>query len=150
MASIHGGSGNELFFHGSTFLRHDGGATRLDLSGSNSKYFICAITTLEAGTAFSTLEVLDGGVNLGLGDTYFASTDGPFRLDRDWAGDDTHDTTAEANDASEQIVAGDLFPAGITIFGMYDKIVVDAGSCIVYVAPRHDYMNRSSISLSGT
>ena len=147
MASIHGGSGNELFYHGSTFLK--GSGAKLDLSGSNSKYFICAITSLADTTAFTALEVLDNGVNIGLGDTFFASTDGPHRLDINWAGDDTYDTTAETNDGnSDQLATGDVVTAGVTIYGMYDKITLNAGSCIVYVAPRHDYMNRSSISLS--
>ena len=46
MASIYGGSGNELFFHGSTFL--EGNGAILDLTGADAKYYICAITIIEA------------------------------------------------------------------------------------------------------
>ena len=42
MASIYGGSGNELFFHGSTFLEGDGAI--LDLSQTDAKYYVCAIS----------------------------------------------------------------------------------------------------------
>ena len=40
MASIQGGSGNELFFHGSTFLFGDG--AKIDLDSATAKYYVCA------------------------------------------------------------------------------------------------------------
>ena len=46
MASIQGGSGNELFYHGSTLLSGDG--SKLDLDGATSKYYVCAITIVVA------------------------------------------------------------------------------------------------------
>ena len=59
MASIQGGSGNELFYHGSTLLSGDG--SKLDLDGATSKYYVCAITIIVAAK-FQVLNMLDGGV----------------------------------------------------------------------------------------
>jgi hypothetical protein len=138
MATNQFGSGNELFMHGSTFLQGDGAI--LDLTGATAKYYICAITVTKI-VKFEKLETLDGGERLGLGDTHFASTDTATTqtLDTDW-GAETHDS---ANDA--QIIANtDTIAAGVTIFGMYDKVeLADAGSVICYVAPRPDYLERA-------
>tara|TARA_R100001082_G_C4359370_1_gene158529 strand:- start:1759 stop:2181 length:423 start_codon:yes stop_codon:yes gene_type:complete len=125
---------------GSTFLKGDG--AKLDLTMATSKYYCCAITMLDE-TTFEALEVLDGGSNLGLGDTYFASTDGPFTLDTDWGGLAGADVTNETNEDSDQITSSDAFPKGITIYGMWDKVELNGGAVIVYVAPRPDYKNRA-------
>ena len=136
MASIHGGSGNELFFHGSTFLEGDGAI--LDLSQTDAKYYVCAITFISA-TKFggSGLGILDGGINLGLGKTHFASNEDTQTLDTDWGAD----TTASDNDSDLIVLdgSGTEFPAGTTIYGMYDYVELHSGSVICYVAPRHDY-----------
>ena len=125
---------------GSTYLTGDG--AKLLLTASTAKYYVCAITTTEA-TTFQALEVLDGGVNLGMGDTYFAATDGPYTLDTDWAGTAATDTTAETNEDSDQITTSHSFPSGITIYGMWDNVELNSGACIVYVAPRPDYISRA-------
>ena len=124
------------------FPSHDRSGAKLDLSMATSKYYISSITIVET-TTFTTLDVLDGGVNSGIGKTYFASTDGPFTLDTDWAGDATADVTNESNNDSDQIANTNAFPAGITIYGMYDKVILNTGACIVYVAPRPDYSSRA-------
>jgi hypothetical protein len=138
MASIHGGSGNELFFHGSTFLSGDGAI--LDLTGANAKYYVCAIV-VTANASFEALQVLDGGDNLGLGDTHFASTDTATdqTLDTDWGA-----VTDDSNNDAQLIASSNTIAAGVTIFGMYDKVEMNSGDVICYVAPRPDYMKRSA------
>ena len=140
MASIYGGSGNELFFHGSTFLEGDGAI--LDLSQTDAKYYVCAISFIGA-TVFggSGLGILDAGVDLGLGKTHFASNEDTQTLDTDWGAD----TTAADNDSDLIVLdgSGTTFPAGTTIYGMYDYVELHSGHCIVYVAPRPDYRNRA-------
>ena len=138
MASIHGGSGNELFYHGSTLLNGDG--AKIDLDGTTSKYFVCAITVLVAAK-FQVLNILDGGVRLGLGNTHFISTEDTQTLDTDWGGE-----TAEADNDQTVLTAGGSgvqFPAGVTIYGMWDNVELHEGSVICYVAPRPDYQERT-------
>ena len=139
MASIHGGSGNELFYHGSTLLNGDG--AKIDLDGTTSKYFVCAITVLVAAK-FEVLNILDGGVKLGLGNTHFVSTEDTQTLDTDWGGE-----TAETDNDQTVLAAGSgsvEFPAGVTIYGMWDNVELHAGSVICYVAPRPDYKSRAA------
>mgnify|MGYP003658964680 CR=1 FL=1 len=125
---------------GSTYLTGDG--AKLLLTAATAKYYVCAITMTEA-TKFQALEVLEGGVDLGMGDTYFVATDGPYTLDTDWAGTTGTETTAETNEDSDQVTTSHVFPSGITIYGMWDNVELHEGACIVYVAPRHDYMHRA-------
>jgi hypothetical protein len=125
---------------GSTYLTGDG--AKLLLTAATAKYYVCAITMTEDVT-FQALEVLDGGVNLGMGDTYFVATDGPYTLDTDWAGTAATDTTAETDEDSDQVTTSHTFPKGITIYGMWDNVELNSGACIVYVAPRHDYIDRA-------
>ena len=139
MATNQFGSGNELFMHGSSFLQGDG--AKLDLTGATAKYYICAIVVTKQVT-FELLETLDGGERLGLGDTHFASTDTATNqtLDTDW-GAVTH-AGSSTNDA-QVVGTSDTFEAGVTIFGMYDKVELsNTGSVICYVAPRPDYIER--------
>ena len=129
---------------GSTFL--DGDGAFVNLSSTSAKYYVCAVQFLEA-TQFQKLEALDGGVNLGLGDTHFVSTDTATAqtLDVDW-GATTDDSGGTDNDDARPIVAGGSgtsFPAGMTIYGMWDNVELHSGSCIVYVAPRPDYRKRA-------
>ena len=134
MASIHGGSGNELFFHGSTLLSGDG--SQLDLDGTTSKYYVCAITIVVAAK-FQALNILDGGVNLGLGKTHFISTEDTQTLDTDWGAV----TDLGDNDGLVVTAGGSCpeFPIGTTIYGMWDFVELHAGTIICYVAPRPDY-----------
>ena len=125
---------------GSTYLTGDG--AKLLLTASTAKYYVCAITMTEDVT-FQALEVLDGGVNLGMGNTYFVATDGPYPLDTDWAGNTGEDTTNESNEDSDRVTTTNAFPKGITIYGMWDKVELNSGACICYVAPRPDYRDRA-------
>ena len=141
MASIYGGSGNELFFHGSTFLTGDGDI--LDLTGTSAKFYVCAITIIEAARfGGSGLGILDGGPKSGLGDsTHFASNEDTQTLDDDWGAT----TNLADNDANLIVLdgSGTVFAAGTTIYGMYDYVELHEGSCICYVAPRYDYTGKS-------
>ena len=125
---------------GSTYLTGDG--AKLLLTGSTAKYYVCAITITEAAT-FQALEVLDGGSDLGMGDTYFVATDGPYPLDTAWHGAADADTTNETNEDSDQVTTSHEFPAGITLYGMWDNVELNSGAVICYVAPRPDYRNRA-------
>jgi len=137
--AIHGSSGNELFYHGSTYLEGDG--SKIDLDGATAKYYVCAISFLAAST-FSTdpegLCILDGGVNLGLGNTHFISSQDTQKLDDDWGAE------TDAGDNDGKVISNQSFPAGLTIYGMWDYVELDSGACICYVAPRPDYMTRSA------
>ena len=139
MASIHGGSGNELFYHGSTLLNGDG--AKIDLDSATAKYYVCAITIL-VETKFEVLNILDGGVNLGMGDTHFVSTEDTQTLDTDWGGE-----TAESDNDQTVLTAGGScpeFPIGGTIYGMWDNVELHAGTAVCYVAPRYDYAKRAA------
>ena len=137
--AIHGGSGNELFYHGSTYL--DGNGSKIDLDGANAKYYVCAISFLEAST-FSTdpagLCILDGGVKLGMGNTHFISSEDTQVLDDDWG------AVTDASDDDGKVIGSQSFPAGLTIYGMWDFVELETGACICYVAPRYDYAKRAA------
>ena len=120
---------------GSTYLTGDGG--KLDLDGTDAKYYICAITMTEDVT-FQTLGILDGGVNLGMGNTHFVSTEDTQTLDTDWGA-----VTDAADDDGKVVTTSHTFPKGITIYGMYDFVELNSGACICYVAPRPDYRTRA-------
>ena len=77
---------------GSTFLKGDG--AKLLLTASTAKYYVCAITMITDVT-FQTLESLDGGVNMGMGDTAFVGTE-TLAIDTMWNAA-AADTTAETN-----------------------------------------------------
>jgi hypothetical protein len=128
---------NGLFFHGSTFMSGNGAI--LDLTGTTAKYYVCAITVLTADTQFggSGLGILDAGKGLGMANTHFASNEDTQTLDTDWGA-----VTNAADNDSDLIVldgSGTTFPAGVTIYGMYDYVELHAGEVICYVAPRPDY-----------
>ena len=123
---------------GSTFLKGDG--AKLLLTASTAKYYVCAITMITDVT-FQTLESLDGGVNMGMGDTAFVGTE-TLAIDTMWNAA-AADTTAETNEDSDPIATADTFPKGVTIYGMWDNVELNSGSAIVYVAPRPDYRNRA-------
>ena len=70
---------------GNTYLTGDG--AKLDLSGANAKYYICAVTVTEAVT-FEEIRYLDlgqgPGKGLGMGTTHWLSDDDTQTLDTDW------------------------------------------------------------------
>jgi len=123
---------------GSTFLKGDG--AKLLLTASTAKYYVCAVTMV-TDVAFDKLESLDGGVNMGMGDTAFVGTD-VLAIDSHWNAA-AADTTAETNEDADPITTSDVFPKGVTIYGMWDNVELHSGSAVVYVAPRPDYRNRA-------
>ena len=123
---------------GSTFLKGDG--AKLLLTATTAKYYVSAITML-TDVQFEALESLDGGVNMGMGDTAFVGTD-LLAIDSHWNATGA-DTTAEANEDADVITTSDIFPKGVTIYGMWDNVELHDGSCVVYVAPRPDYRDRA-------
>ena len=123
---------------GSTFLKGDG--AKLLLTASTAKYYVCAITMITDVT-FQTLESLDGGVGMGMGDTAFVGTE-TLAIDTMWNAA-AADTTNETNEDSDPIATADTFPKGVTIYGMWDNVELNGGAAIVYVAPRPDYHNRA-------
>ena len=107
--------------YGSTYLA---ASASLDLSGSSSTRYITAITMLVADTAFSELESLDGAVG-------FAST---VTAENDL--DNTADGIGAGGNGTD-IGTSITFPAGVTIYGKWDKVIVHStGSVIVYFAPK--------------
>ena len=123
---------------GSTFLKGDG--AKLLLTASTAKYYVCAITMITDVT-FQALESLDGGVNMGMGDTAFVGTD-VLAVDTMWNAA-AADTTNETNEDADAIATSDTFPKGVTIYGMWDNVELNSGSAVVYVAPRPDYRTRA-------
>ena len=120
---------------GSTYLTGDGAI--LDLDGTSAKYYVCAISCTE-DTTFDDLRILDGGVDLGMGETHFVSTEDTQTLDTDWGAE----TDASDNDG-KVIGTGHVFPKGITLYGMWDFVELNSGAVVCYVAPRPDYKNRA-------
>ena len=126
---------------GSTILLNENDF--LDLSSATAKYYVCAITML-ADTQFHAdgLNVLDGGVNMGMGNTYCVTTEDIQTLDTDWGA-----TTNLTSDNDGEVVitggSGTVFPKGVTIYGFWDRVQIHAGPCICYVAPRPDYHDRA-------
>ena len=103
---------------GSTFL--SGNGSILDLTGASAKYYVNAISFITAtqfgSTAASGLQALDGGVDLGLGNTHFISTEDTQTLDDDWG------AATDAGDNDGKVIVADgsgtTFPAGMTIYGI--------------------------------
>ena len=138
---------------GSTYLTGDG--AKVDLSGASAKYYVCAITMTE-DTTFEDLEILDGGVGLGFANTACVSDD-VIDIDAAWgavtacllytsdAADDTGVTPGDATDnkITVAVTTSHTFPKGVTIYGLWDNVELNSGSCIVYVAPRPDYRTRA-------
>ena len=120
---------------GSTYLTGDG--AKLDLDGTSAKYYVCAIQMTEDVT-FQTLGILDGGVDLGMGNTHYVSTEDTQTLDTDWGAE-----TDAADDDGKVVTTSRTFPKGLTIYGMYDFVELNGGACICYVAPRPDYHKRA-------
>ena len=113
---------------GSTFLKGDG--AKLLLTASTAKYYVCAITMITDVT-FQALESLDGGVNMGMGDTAFVGTE-TLAIDTMWNAA-AADTTNETNEDSDPITTADTFPKGVTIYGRFTSVTMNAANanCII-------------------
>ena len=126
---------------GSTYL--SGNGSILDLRGATSKYYVCAITVVTTMN-IEELHILDGGVDLGMGNTHFISTEDTQTLDTDWGAvtnlADNDGLVLGTGDGTDAID----FPAGMTMYGMWDYVELHSGDVICYVAPRPDYHKRAA------
>jgi hypothetical protein len=87
-----------------------------------NEYIVVAITMLEP-TKFTALEGCD---------PRFVGTTTP-----DWDADFGAGGATTNSDNGNAVASTDSFPQGLTIFGKWDKITVNSGSVLFYVAPRH-------------
>ena len=107
---------------GSVYLTGDGAI--LDLDGTSATRFVISITMLE-DTTFAKIQTLDGLVS-----SITSSTD------EDDAGSAFGALTNEGtNTDMDTIATTHVFPKGITIYGKWDHIELNSGSCICYLAP---------------
>ena len=107
---------------GSVYLTGDGAI--LDLDGASANRFIISITMLEDVT-FQKMQTLDGLVS-----SITTSTD------EDDAGGEFGALTNESTTTNmDTITTSHTFPKGVTIYGKWDHVELNSGSCICYLAP---------------
>ena len=107
---------------GSVYL--NGNSALLNLEGSTANRFIIAITMLEDVT-FEDIRTLDGVVS--------SITDVSAELD---VGGEFGAVTNESTTSDmDEIATSHVFPKGITIYGKWDYLELNGGSCICYLAP---------------
>ena len=107
---------------GSVFLTGDGAI--LDLDGTSANRFVIAITMLDVVT-FQHLNTLDGlvsSVTTSTSEDAAEEAFGALSNQSPTSNMDTLETTHE-------------FPKGITIYGKWDHVELNSGSCICYLAP---------------
>ena len=134
MASIHGGSGNELFYHGSGHIK----AIASDLVPPHGKVIV-AIQTLEDVKFDQLVADTSGASNVvdqttpdtrGDGIAYFG-TEAQTRAN----GLDQSNSSVES-----EVVANTVgFPAGITVYGRWTRVSLESDSThgiIVYYGPQ--------------
>ena len=108
--------------YGSVYLTGNGAL--LDLNSSTANRFIIAITMLEDVT-FEDIRTLDGVVS--------SITDVSAELD---VGGEFGAVTNESTTSDmDTIATTHIFPKGITIYGRWDYLELNGGSCICYLAP---------------
>jgi hypothetical protein len=108
--------------YGSVYLTGDGAL--LDLDGASANRFVIAITMLTDVT-FQKMQTLDGVVS-----SVTTSTN------EDDIGDSFGGLTNESTTTNmDTITTSHTFPKGITIYGKWDHIELNSGSCICYLAP---------------
>ena len=101
-----------------------GNSAVLDLDGSTANRFVIAITLLE-DTTFEKLQTLDG---LTISITTSTDEDDAF----DTFGAYTNEGT---NTNMDTIATTHTFPKGVTIYGKWDHVELNSGSCVCYLAP---------------
>tara|TARA_R110000796_G_scaffold17226_5_gene53208 strand:+ start:15258 stop:15626 length:369 start_codon:yes stop_codon:yes gene_type:complete len=110
----------QLGQYGSTFIS---GTGDVDLTGGSASKYVIAITILTSDTKFAALECLNGEVGAGI------ST---VTAENDLDGVNGFGASANGTNLSTSL----LFPAGLTIYGKWDKVTLGAGQVIVYFAPQ--------------
>jgi len=107
---------------GSVYLTGDG--AKLDLDGTSANRFVIAITML-ADVTFQKMQTLDGLVS-----SITTSTA------EDGVGEEFGAITNESTSTNmDTITTSHTFPKGITIYGKWDHIELNSGSCVCYLAP---------------
>ena len=107
---------------GSVYLNGDG--AKLDLNASNTTRFVIAIQFME-DTTFEDIQTLDGLVG--------SISDVSAELD---VGGEFGAVTNESTTSDQDTIATThTFPKGVTIYGKWDYIELNGGSCICYLAP---------------
>jgi len=107
---------------GSVYLNGDG--AQLDFNGSTANRFIMAITMMDDVT-FQTIQTLDGVIgSISTDDTNETQIDDAFGAV----------TNLGDNDALA-ITTSHIFPKGVTIYGKWDFVELNSGSCLCYLAP---------------
>ena len=118
---------NDLFkasfgSYGSVYLNGDGAI--LDLDGSSANRFIMAITMMEDVT-FQKIQTLDGVIgSISTDDTNETQIDDAFGA-----------VTNLGDDDALAITTSHTFPKGVTIYGKWDHVELNSGSCLCYLAP---------------
>ena len=110
--------------YGSTLLS---GTAGIDLTGSDAKVYVCAITTLtdyDVESTFSAMEAVDGEVGSCMS-SVTVENDLDHATDGIGAGGNGVDLSASI-----------LFPPGVTVYGKWDKVTMASGACVVYFAPK--------------
>tara|TARA_B100000963_G_scaffold44223_2_gene33005 strand:- start:36588 stop:36971 length:384 start_codon:yes stop_codon:yes gene_type:complete len=105
---------------GSSLLNGDGAS--VDLDGGSATRYVGAITML-VDTTFEKLENL--GDEIGSISTVTAQND--------------HDSTTGGFGAAgnaTNVINTMIFPKGVTIYGRWDLVELNSGTCICYFAPR--------------
>ena len=103
--------------YGSSFITGDGAI--VDLNGDTATMFVIAITML-ADTTFQNLQNYKG--QIGSISTVTAEND--------------HDARFGAAGNATDITTSHTFPKGITIFGKWDFVELNSGTCVCYFAPQ--------------
>ena len=106
---------------GSVYLTGDG--AQLDLDGATANRFVIAITMLDV-VKFQELHTLDNLVGSITTETTQSQIDDAFGA-----------VTDDANNDQTEIITTHEFPKGITIYGKWDFVELNSGSCICYLAP---------------
>lgn len=118
---------NDLFkasfgSYGSVYLNGNGAI--LDLDGATANRFILAITIME-DTTFTKIQTLDGVIgSISTDDVNETQIDDAFGA-----------VTNLGDDDALAITTSHTFPKGVTIYGKWDHVEINSGSCLCYLAP---------------
>jgi len=107
---------------GSVYL--NGNGAKLDLNGATANRFIISITMLE-DTTFEDIQTLDGVV----------SSISDVSAELDVGGEFGAVTNESTTSDMDTIATTHVFPKGVTIYGKWDYLELNSGSCICYLAP---------------
>ena len=107
---------------GSVYL--NGNGAKLDLNGTTANRFIISITMLE-DTTFEDIQTLAGVV----------SSISDVSAELDVGGEFGAVTNESTTSDMDTIATTHVFPKGVTIYGKWDYLELNSGSCICYLAP---------------